>query len=91
MVYVQTKNTNLGFYWSTSEWKMLVYLWPFGIFDSHLVYLMAIWYILWSFGIHIFARFGTLCQEKSGNPDCSVENFARKFFAHKNLQKTVVT
>jgi hypothetical protein len=28
---------------------------------------MAIWSILWSFGI--FFRFGILQQEKSGNPD----------------------
>jgi hypothetical protein len=33
---------------------------------SHLVYFVAIWNILWSFGIHIFP--GTLQQEKSGNP-----------------------
>jgi hypothetical protein len=42
---------------------------------------MAIWYILWLFGIfyghlvyfmviwYIFPRFGKLHQEKSGNPD----------------------
>jgi hypothetical protein len=34
---------------------------------------MAICYIFWSFGNfvviwYIFTRFGTLCQEKSGNP-----------------------
>jgi hypothetical protein len=41
---------------------------------NFLVYFMAIWYIveflwyiLWPFGI--FYRFGTLYQEKSGNPD----------------------
>jgi hypothetical protein len=43
------------------------------------VYFMAIWYILWPFGIfsghlvyfmaiwYIFPRFGTMYQEKSGN------------------------
>jgi hypothetical protein len=47
--------------------------WPLGIFYGHLVYCMATWYILWPFGNvvviwYIFPRFGTLCQEKSGNP-----------------------
>jgi hypothetical protein len=28
-------------------------LWPLGIFDTHLVYLMAIWYILWSIGVFL--------------------------------------
>jgi hypothetical protein len=30
---------------------MLVYFWPFGQFSCHLEYFMALWYILWSFGI----------------------------------------
>jgi hypothetical protein len=43
-----------------------------GIFN--LEYIMASWYILWSFGnfvviCYIFPCFVTLCQEKSGNPD----------------------
>jgi membrane protein insertase Oxa1/YidC/SpoIIIJ len=42
---------NLGIFWPI--------LLPLEIF-------MAIWYILWSFGI--FPRFGILFQEKSGNP-----------------------
>jgi hypothetical protein len=38
------------------------------IFYGHLVFFFtAIWYILWLFGIY-FSRFGTLYQEKSGNP-----------------------
>jgi hypothetical protein len=37
--------------------------WPFGIFDSHLVYL----YILWPIGI-FFPLLGMLFQEKYGNP-----------------------
>jgi hypothetical protein len=54
---------------------------PFGLFYGHLVYFTAFWSILrpfgifcghleylWSFGIHIFPRFGMLHQEKSGNP-----------------------
>jgi hypothetical protein len=47
-----------------------------GIFNSHLVYFIAIWYIyghlvyLWPFGI--FFAFWYICyiNEKSGNPDC---------------------
>jgi hypothetical protein len=38
-----------------------------GIFNSHWVYILAIWHILWLFVI-FFPRFGTLHQEKSGNP-----------------------
>jgi hypothetical protein len=64
MVYFRTENTNLGKFWRALGWKMLVYF-------------MAIWYILWSFGIfynvvlklYINHRFGILCQEKSGNSD----------------------
>jgi hypothetical protein len=42
------------------------------IFYEHFVYFtakyfMAIWYILWSFGIFSH-RFGMLYREKSGNP-----------------------
>jgi hypothetical protein len=39
-------------------------LWTFCIFYSHLIYFMD---ILWFLGT-IFSRFGTLYQEKSGNP-----------------------
>jgi hypothetical protein len=51
---------------------MLVYFmtilnisWPFAIFYSHLVCFAAI--------LVYFPRFGTLCQEKSGNPDLRAE------------------
>jgi hypothetical protein len=44
MVYFQTKNPNLGKFWSALERKMFVYLmtiwnnlWPFGIVCGHLV------------------------------------------------------
>jgi hypothetical protein len=55
----------------------------FGVFYGHVVYFMAIWYILWPFGNavviwYIFPRFGMLCQEKSGNPSgkkCTSSNF----------------
>jgi hypothetical protein len=33
----------------------------FGLFYCHSVHFMAIWYF--------WGHFGTLCQEKSGNPD----------------------
>jgi hypothetical protein len=48
--------------------ESLVILWSFWLFYGYWVHFMAIWYTLWSFGIHIF-RFGMLCREKSGNPD----------------------
>jgi hypothetical protein len=38
----------------------------FYLFCDRLVYLVAIWYNLWSSGI--FFRFGILLKEKSGNP-----------------------
>jgi hypothetical protein len=43
----------------------------FGIFYGHLVYFMAIWYILWPFGIFYgpLVYFGTLHLDRSGNPD----------------------
>jgi hypothetical protein len=44
------------------------------IFYCHFVYFMAIWYILWPFGMFVghfdvFSHLGIFCQEKSGNPD----------------------
>jgi hypothetical protein len=38
MAYFQTKNPNLGKFWRDLKWKMFVYF-------------VAIWYILWPFGI----------------------------------------
>jgi hypothetical protein len=73
MAYFRTKNPNFGSFLRDLQWKMLV------IF-------LAIWSILWPFGIfcghllnvvvmwYIFPRFGMLYKEKSGNLDC-----------HKNL------
>jgi hypothetical protein len=37
----------LGNFWRVLQWKMLVNLWTFGLFYSHLLYFMDIWYILW--------------------------------------------
>jgi hypothetical protein len=51
-------NPNLGTFWRTLKWKILVYflgisniLQPFGMFYSHLVCFIAIWYVLQPFGI----------------------------------------
>jgi hypothetical protein len=51
MACFQTKNPNLGKSWKDMQWQMLVYLWSFGPFYDHLVYFVAIWYNLWTFGI----------------------------------------
>jgi hypothetical protein len=52
MVYFQTKNPNLGKFWRVLQWQDICTLWTFGIFYSQLLYFMAIWYILWLFGIY---------------------------------------
>jgi hypothetical protein len=64
MVCSQTKNPNLGKFWRALDWKMFIYF-------------MAIWDILWPFGIfygHLvhFFGFGIMYQEKSGNPGSNV-------------------
>jgi hypothetical protein len=41
------KKPNMGIFWGALEWKMLVFLVPFGTFFSHFVHFVAIWYILW--------------------------------------------
>jgi hypothetical protein len=48
--HFQTKNTDLGKFWKVLQWKMLAFLWPFCLFNGQMVYFMAIWYILGSFG-----------------------------------------
>jgi hypothetical protein len=45
--------SNLGIFLRTLEWKMLVFVGPFGIFCVSWVYFVAIWYILCSFGIFL--------------------------------------
>jgi hypothetical protein len=50
MVLFQTKNSNLGKFWRVLGGKMLIYLWPLGIFYGPLGYFMTIQYILCSFG-----------------------------------------
>jgi hypothetical protein len=71
MVCFQTNNPNLGKFWRVLQWKMMVY------FIEHLVHFMVFCYILDTFGIVrgnlvYFSRFGTLYQEKSGNPGWKV-------------------
>jgi hypothetical protein len=51
-----------------------------GIFYGHMEYFTAMCYIFWLFGnlvviYYIFTRFGTVCQEISGNPE--VERFCQ--------------
>jgi hypothetical protein len=77
MADFQTKNPNLGKFWRVLQGKMLVY------FMAILAYFMAIWYILWPFGIFYvylvyFYHFGMLYNEKSGIP---AGEFI-KFFLH---------
>jgi hypothetical protein len=62
MAYFETKNPNMGKFWSVLQWKMLVYfvavwstMWPFGI----LVMLM----VIWLFGIFIHFLVG--CTKKN--------------------------
>jgi hypothetical protein len=47
--------------------KCLYILWPFGIFYGDLRHFRTIWYSLYSFGT-FFSGFGTMCEERSGNP-----------------------
>jgi hypothetical protein len=58
MVCFQTKNSNLGKLWRVLLWKILLYfmtVWPIlrplEIFHFHLIYFVAIWYIVPRFGI----------------------------------------
>jgi hypothetical protein len=67
MVSFQTKNPNLGKFWMTLDWKMLIYfraIWnileTFRIFYDHLVQFVFIWCI--------FSGLGNINREKSGNP-----------------------
>jgi hypothetical protein len=67
MVYFQTKNRNLGKFWRTLQWKMLIYImdfWssfrPFDTVYGNFAYLVVI--------RCIFPCVGKLYQEKSGKP-----------------------
>jgi hypothetical protein len=67
MAYFQTKNSNLGKYWRSLQWKILVYFMAIWY-----MYFSAKWYILWVFGI--FFRFGIVfhilvcCTKKIWQP-----------------------
>jgi hypothetical protein len=50
IAYFQTKNPNLGKFWKALQWEMLVYVIATWSIYGHLVYFVALWYILWLFG-----------------------------------------
>jgi hypothetical protein len=50
------------------QWKMLVFLWPFGLSYGHFVYFLVIWYILWWFGV--FFPIGNVTPRKIWHPWC---------------------
>jgi hypothetical protein len=66
-------------FWKPFEWKILTSfittLWPFALFYGNLVHVVAISYT------H-YPHYGTLYQEKSGNPGCMYINI---FNATSNL------
>jgi hypothetical protein len=48
MVYSHSKNPKFG---NILEGFVMESVGTFGIFYGHMVYLMAVWYILWPFGM----------------------------------------
>jgi hypothetical protein len=50
-------------FWEFCNGRCLYILWPFCLFQGHLVYFVVIWYILWSFGI--FFPFWICCTKKN--------------------------
>jgi hypothetical protein len=70
MEYFQTKNNNLGRFWVDLQW-------PFGLFYGHLEYFVALWYILWLFGI--FSQFWHVVPRKVWQP-WSQTGFGKLFF-----------
>jgi hypothetical protein len=79
MVYFQTQNPYLGKFWKVLQWKMLVFLKPFCLFYGEMVYFMAIWYSLWSFGIfcgHLvyFFKFWYVVARKIWQPWFETQN-----------------
>jgi hypothetical protein len=63
-----TKTFNLGKFWrvlAMDDARCWYILWPFGQFSSHLVYFMAlVFVVIW----YIFPILGVLYPGKSGNP-----------------------
>jgi hypothetical protein len=66
MVYLQTKNPDLGKFWRVLQWKMMVYFMANWSILRQIGIFMAIWCILQRIGI-FYGHFGMLYQEKSGN------------------------
>jgi hypothetical protein len=49
MAYFETKNPNVGKFWSVLQWKMLVYfvaIWYIGYVYGYLVYLFTFWLVV---------------------------------------------
>jgi hypothetical protein len=63
------QKSQFGYFLRVLEWKMLVFLWPFDIYYGHMLYFMAVWYSLFSFGIYF--PFWNVWTKKSGNPGCT--------------------
>jgi hypothetical protein len=65
MAFFQTKNPNLGKFLEGLAMEDIgtYILRPFGLFNDHLVYFVAIWYMLWLFGI--FFRVLVCCTKKN--------------------------
>jgi hypothetical protein len=65
MVSFQTRNPNLGKFWTASDWKKLIFI------CGHLEYFTDIWDILCPFGMYIMWSFGIFfpvlvcCTEKN--------------------------
>jgi hypothetical protein len=67
MVYFQTKNPNLGKFWSALDRKILIYFMVICNISQTLetlYYRMVHFMFIWN----IFSGFGIMYQEKSGNP-----------------------
>jgi hypothetical protein len=58
MIHFETKNSNLGKFGRVSQCKMLIKA------IGHLIYLMAIWYICWLFGM-FFPILEYYCRKKN--------------------------
>jgi hypothetical protein len=61
------QKVNFGSFWQASERNILTSLWPFGILCGHLLYFIAVWYILDKL-LYLFPNFGILYQEKIWQP-----------------------
>jgi hypothetical protein len=70
MVSFQTKNPNLGKFWRSLDWKMLIYFMAMWNIYRHLGYFTGIWDILWPFGT--FFSVLVYCVNKNLVPYSSV-------------------